>query len=300
MQLQAVPAGGVEIKALGLDKDLATEIQIKLRDLGMLDPPVDGDFGPVSKLALRTFAGLVNLEAAETISQPLAQALLNSGADTLLPIQLGTDFASRIIKYMQLKNYWVARAPRFLNIVYVEGANEDGTLNDDAPNKFNDRRLVIEIKNGKPTFRANFEATTEPGDFFTLHPENPKGAARIAFDQFKAWRVGTHKAGTPSAHEALVQIDNIRVHRDFNQDRSRKGDAIDVGSGFGVNQHKGFNMPPNNIGKASAGCLVGRTNVGHQEFMTLVKTDPRFLANNGYKYMTTIIAGDDLNNTVGG
>ena len=28
--------------------------------------------------------------------------------------------------------------------------------------------------------------------------------------------------------------------------------------------------------------------------MRLIKTDPRFKASNGYAYLTTIIAGDDL------
>ncbi len=299
MKLSDISASGFESKNLAFDKELTTDMQIKLRDLGILDPPVDGDFGPVSKLALRKFAALARIEFDQVITRPLAQALRDSGVDTLLPLTFGTDFASRVIKFMQLKDHWFARLPDYFNIVYVEGIDEDGSLNSDAPNQFNDRRLVIAIKDGRPTFRLNLDATTEPGDFFVNHPKNPKGAARIGFGQYKAWQVGIHRRGTPSAHEALVQVGPVKVHRDFNKDGKRTDDPVDIGSSFGINQHQGFNMPPTNIGKASAGCLVGRTNKGHQEFMKLVKADARFVARSGYTFITTVLAGDELRKTVG-
>jgi hypothetical protein len=190
--------------------------------------------------------------------------------------------------------------PGILNIVYVEGANADGKPNADEFNKFNDRRIVIGIDNGKPTIKMNVLATTEPGKFFTDNPMNPSGAARIAFGQYKAWRVGIHRASAPSRHEALVQVGELSVHRDLNKDGKRTGDRIDVGSGFAINQHSGHNASANNIGQASAGCLVGRSHDEHKEFMKLVKTDPRFKkATNGYKFVSTVIAGDDLKATIG-
>jgi len=303
MKLKDLPSAGVEIKSLSVDqegKDLAAEIQIQLRDLGILDPPVDGSFGPVSQLALQMFAARVGLAFDEKITKAMADALIANSVDTLFPLELGNDFASRIVKYMQMKNYWLARSPGYLNIVYVEGVDEDGTPNDDAPNKFNDRRLLIEIKGKKTTFVGNWEGTTEPGRKFTMSPENAAGAARIAFGQYKSWRVGLHNRLKASKHEALVQVADITVHRDLNKDFKRTLDKTDVGSGFGINQHKGFNMPVGDIGLASAGCLVGRTNKGHEEFMAKVKTDVRFAkGSNGYKFMTTVIDGADLKTLVG-
>ena len=82
---------------------------------------------------------------------------------------------------MQQKDYWLARVPGYRNIVYVEGANADGSANDDKPNRFNDKRIVLEVdKNGKPSILDQWKATTEPGSFYTLNPHNDKGAARIA------------------------------------------------------------------------------------------------------------------------
>jgi hypothetical protein len=291
----------IDFKLLATDRALARDMQSRLVDLGCLDFPPDGDFGPVSTLVLREFMKTAGIPLGDAIAAPLAQALLENRADTLFPLSLGTELVSRIIKYMQLKNLWFARMPQFLNICYVEGANKDGSLNPNELNRFNDRRIVFTIESGKPKVLLNVEATTEPGRTFTLNPVNPQGAARIAFGQYKAWRVGTHRPRpTSPGHEALVQVNAIAVHRDLNKDGKRAGDRIDVGSGFGINQHSGHNANVNDIGRTSAGCLVGRSHEEHKEFMRLVKTDPRFRrASKGYTYITTVIAGDDLKKRVG-
>lgn len=302
MKLAEVAATGasVNLRDLALDRVLAGEIQERLNKLGCLDSPVDGDFGTVSSFVLSVYAKQVGIALDEVFTSRLAQSLLDHSEDTFIPLNLGNDFASRIIKYMQLRNYWVARLPGFLNIVYVEGADADGTPNADKFNEFNDRRIVIAIEGGKPKILLNCLGTTEPGKFYTDNPINTGGAARIDFNQYKAWRVGIHRAGRPTAHEALVQVGVISVFRDLNKDGKRTGDRIDVGSSFFVNQHSGHNAPAGNIGKASAGCLVGRSHDEHRGFMKLVKTDPRYKkASNGYKFVSTIIAGDDLKAKIG-
>lgn len=171
--------------------------------------------------------------------------------------------------------------------------NIDGTLNDDAPNQFNDVRIVIEVINGIPKITGRWEGTTEPGSRATHNPVISSGAIRIKFGQYKAWRVGIHKAGTASAHEALIQVANVSVHRDFNRDFKRTGDRVDTGL-FGINQNWGFDFPTNDIKTAGHGSLVGRTRVGHREFMQLIKQDSRFLVNRGYVFVTTIIPGDEM------
>lgn len=290
---------GVALRSLSKGNPLTNQVQQRLIDLGILDPPVDGDFGPASRLALEQLANMVGLEVDLTLEPRLAQALIESDIDRLLPVTPGSNLAGRIFRYMRQKNLWFARLPKYLNIVYVEGINQNGTLNDDRPNAFNDRRIVIAVEDGVPVEKCNFEGTTEPGRHFTVNPMVRQGAARIAFGQYKSWRVGVHNAGKTSRHEALVQVGNIRVHRDLDKNFIRTGDAVFEGSSFAINQHQGFNTAVNDIGAASAGCLVGRLNAEHRAFMTLVKTDPRFKATQGYRFITTIIAGDDLKKTVG-
>lgn len=199
------------------------------------------------------------------------------------------DFASRIITYMKSQGYFIATGKGKYNIVYVEGASEDGTPNTDSLNKWNDRRLVIEIVD-QPKIIGNWLATTEPGDHYTFRPMNPNGAARIAFGQYQVWQVGVH--GNSEPHEALVQTAGaVKVCRDLNKDGFRTGDKIEEGW-FGINQHYGYDMAE--VGRASAGCLVGQSRDGHRQFMALIKRDIRYLTDRSYPFMTTVIPGDKL------
>jgi hypothetical protein len=201
------------------------------------------------------------------------------------------NLASLIINYMRQKNYVVSSSPGECNIIYIEGMNENGSLNNDTPNEFNDRRIIIDFVNDSPRILNHWQATTEPGNYYTYNPLNSSGAARIAFGQYRAWTVGTH--GNAEPHEALVQVRPVTVCRDFNQDFKRTGDRLDVGH-FGINQHWGYDAPITDIKNTSAGCLVGRRRQGHKEFMQIIKSDRRYQIDNNYIFYTTVIAGDDL------
>lgn len=257
------------------------ELQKKLISWGLLDPPADGLFGAQSGAALEYARELLGFSKENLVVHVFGQP-------DPIPLHLDDSFASRIIRYMIDAGYHVSKSDRMYNIVYIEGENDDGTPNADTPNYFNDLRMVIEIKrDGIPKIIGMWNATTEPGDRYTERPMNPNGAFRIAFGQYKAWQVGTHKD-----HEALIQCGEITGYRDANKDYSRSEDKVVSGSGFGVDQHWGYDL--NLVGPASAGCLVGRTRSGHREFMSLVKRDRRYQVGSNYIFMTTIIPGDDL------
>ncbi|HAG79976.1 MAG TPA: peptidoglycan-binding protein, partial [Cyanobacteria bacterium UBA12227] len=147
----------------------------------------------------------------------------------------------RIIAYCEDKGYQIDRGPGEKNIIYVEGMYPDGQLNDDKANAWNDTRMVIEFKDGKPVVLGKWEATTEPGRYYTMNPMNAGGVARIAFGQHRAWQLGRHGQADP--HEALVQTGGpLTVYRDLNKDGMRSGDRTDTGH-FGVNQHWGGDSP---------------------------------------------------------
>jgi hypothetical protein len=281
-------------EAIAEDADLSRQIQVLLIGLGLLEPPADGKFGPVSVIALKKFQELKKTGESEFLGAVTAKELIETKLEDLPkpPLKLSNDIASRIVKYLLSKDYQVFTNPKEYNIVYIEGINRDWTLNSDTPNQFNDRRIVIEVVNGVPKIVDHWEATTEPGKYYTENPMNSKGAARIQFGQYKAWAVGTH--GTAEPHEALVQVGDITVCRDLNKDFKRTGDKLDTGDDFYVNQHYGFDFPQSDIRRASAGCLVGRTREGHREFMAIIKQDRRYVANRKYVFYTSVIPGDDL------
>jgi hypothetical protein len=293
-QIADNPAAAVPLPGIGADKTLATEIQERLAVAGLLDPPADGAFGPVSQWALGQFLKKIGTPAKTTVDGDVAEALLDRDVSQLFPVQTPDTLAGRVVQALQKNGHWLSHHPDCVNVVYVEGLDSDGTANDDAPNIFNDLRLVLRVNRaGNPEIVESWESTTEPGKHFTINKEDPRGAARIAFGQYKAWSVGTHKLGKPSAHEALVQTAPIRIFRDLNEDFERTGDQMFEGI-FGINQHWGFDLPKSDIGTASAGCLVGRTKTGHRAFMALCKDDPRFAANNSYRFMTAVMPASDL------
>jgi hypothetical protein len=53
-------------------------------------------------------------------------------------------------------------------------------------------------------------------------------------------------------------------------------------------------VPKTDIRKASAGCLVGRTNAGHRDFMRMCKADPRFASSNGYRFVTAVLTAAQI------
>ena len=273
------------LAALAADKELARDIQGRLAALGILDPYVDGKFGPVSTWALGAFAERVKINFRYELSPELAKVLLLADAQATFPLMPGDRLTAQVIGALQRRGYWIARCPGTANIVYIEGLNVEGGANENAPNVFNDVRMVIKVAaNGAPSMEGAWEATTEPGRFFTQHPLDRGGAARIAFGQHKAWSVGFHR----NDHEALLQTDDLAFYRDLNKDYQREGDRLITGM-IGLNQHWGYDLPRGDIGHSSAGCLVGRTSQGHREFMKIIKADPRYEVSRGYKFMTTVI-----------
>ncbi len=279
------------LEVIAGDKELATQVQTRLIALGILDPPADGAFGPISSKSLKEFQDLLKCGEANFLGPVTAKKLIETKELPKPELKLGNDLASSIIKYLQAQQYQIFQGEKQYNIVYVEGLDPSATLNNDAPNAFNDLRTVIEIIQGVPKIVGRWQATTEPGRYYTYNPMNQGGAARIKFGQYKSWQVGWH--GNAERHEALVQVANVTVFRDFNQDFMRTGDKTDTGL-FGINQHWGYDLDYNNVHNASAGCLVGRTRDGHREFMAIIKKDKRYVTNYEYVFYTTVIPGDEL------
>lgn len=313
---QLIDRGGdTTIRNLNLpeNKSATMEIQTRLCDLGLLDPEFTGTvakaFGPSRKADGAIGANSVSaiFEFYRLSGMPYyfngqirhewLQALAVATPVVNMPLNLHplpTDsvsvlLAKRILRYMDSKNYWIARSHNMYNIVYVEGMNAEGNSFQDAANQWNDRRMVIRIlQNGQPEMVHNFDATTEPGIPVRSKP-HALGIARIAFGQYKSWKVGLHK-GT---QVALVQADNVRIHRDKNADGIRTGDKIYVGKDYGINQHS-TSVKTMKVGDWSAGCLVGREWGEHLDFLSTVKSDVRYTQNANYVFVSTVIPGDEL------
>lgn len=283
-------AAAPSFAAIGGDVGLAREVQDALGIAGVLDPPSDGHFGPVSQWALGEFVRRAQLSKAPVLDANVAKALLDAATLTPFPLNDTNSLAGRLVNAMKTEGHWLNRHPACINVIYVEGMDEEGSATNNTPNEFNDIRVALRVNQaGNPQVEGLWNATTEPGTYYTVVERlDPGGAARIAFGQCKSWSIGVHMRGRKSAHDALVQTAPIDIYRDLNADYSRSNDTRYSGL-FGINQHWGYNMKRTDIGKASAGCMVGRTKAGHREFMKLCRDDPRYMANNSYRFMTAVL-----------
>lgn len=209
-------------------------------------------------------------------------------------------FAERLIAYAEEKRYLLFKNPGEVNIFYVEGCDANGRKNLDEFDRWNDRRIVLHFKNGRPEILINVTATTEPGRKST----NSRlalflgGVFRVEFGQWvECWQTGFHKGRLD--HPALVQIPGREIwgYRDLDRNGVRTGDARALG--YGINQHgtaPGFRGLF--VGDYSAGCQVGRGWADHKIFMNLLLGDPRRQRAKDFPFSTAIIAGDDLQKLV--
>jgi Fungal chitosanase of glycosyl hydrolase group 75 len=134
--------------------------------------------------------------------------------------------------------------------------------NDFWDDEYNDRYCTGIWIPSKQSFRMtlNCGATVEPGVYYTTHPMNPNGAARLDNEvQFKAWRWGMH--GTAKRYRAMVQAADLTYTRDLNQDGFRTGDRRYTTSGNYINLHHGWNSQT--IDKNGAACQVCRFEEDH-------------------------------------
>ena len=164
MKLSELANGGtpIALALLGADKELALQLQRRLAALGILDPPADALFGPVSHWALRIFLAATERADLRALDAQAATALLQDHSP-LAAVQLQQDLASRVVTAMWERGHWLCRVPDAVNIVYLEGIDPDGTANDNRPNRFNDLRMVITFDSqGCPLMRGAWSAARRP------------------------------------------------------------------------------------------------------------------------------------------
>ena len=107
----------IPLGLLATHQDLVNDIQGQLMLLGLLDPPVDGKFGPVSRLALNIFCQQANVSLNDGFSMTVATALLDAADKDFFPLRPQADFAGRVVQAMRAQRFWIACHPQYRNIV---------------------------------------------------------------------------------------------------------------------------------------------------------------------------------------
>jgi len=211
------------------------------------------------------------------------------------------ELAFALVHYLKEHGYRYSEAPGHKNLIYIEGGFFFGdrfTPNADTADGWNDLRVVLEFSpSGIPFISHIAKATCEPGTSATNSANAAKngGVARLQLIQYReAAMMGFHKIKT---HPALVQSGEILVYRDANRDQKRTGDPIYPA--YGINHHSTNPIfTGEKVGMYSMGCCVGWNWQEHLEFINLMKTDPRYIQDNGFAWDFTLIDSLKLKNPI--
>ncbi|WP_144404459.1 peptidoglycan-binding domain-containing protein [Belnapia sp. F-4-1] len=293
-QLGAFAQGSETLEAARLVRrpGLVAELQTRLAHHGLLDPPANGLFDPVTQWALGAFCSAVCLPFNNELTPPVAAALRQQAP--ALPLKPGNSLAGRIAAALIRCNHWICRHPECVNIVYVEGMDEQGCEVPRRHDAFDDLRLLLRIGSGGcPKIVGAWCATTASGRLAVETPAEPEGAPRLAAGQHRVWVVGRTAIGTALEQEALVQVLPVLVTRNADRDFQRNGDPMERGI-FLIDQHGGHDAPRERVGGIGAGCLVGRSQAGHGSFMARLRDDPRWRVNAAHVFTTSILQAKDV------
>lgn len=162
---------------------------------------------------------------------------------------------------LRTNNYELLDRPYELNIVGIRSTSI-------VPNRFDDEIHVFYKTPGGGWEHYVFTATTDPGTYWLKNPMMPQGTAILAQGQYKnAYQIGLHKG----QYEALVQVRNVKVIRDYNRDA-----VLDFNNGhlmtgmFGIDIHRASLIGTTKyVDKYSAGCQVFEDIKGFDIFMQL-------------------------------
>src|SRR5437868_13436410 len=111
----------VPLAVIGGDPTLARQLQTLLGAIGLLDPPVDGQFGPVSQWALAALLKRLGLSKTAVIDAAVARSLLEAAGVDPFPIRPRDTLAGRLVQALQAQHHWIQRHPECVNIVHLEG-----------------------------------------------------------------------------------------------------------------------------------------------------------------------------------
>jgi hypothetical protein len=165
----------------------------------------------------------------------------------------------------------------------------DGTPNKNRLNAFDDIKMVLD-GDGK-IVGGPWEATTQPGKYWTEHPMASGGAFIIALGPQACWTLGEY-------HGLMVwrQAEDSRIlgHRDPDRTYERHGPPTEFGN-IGVHHHGGYDLPREDLRNAAAGCQVIRLRDDQAQFMRITRRCPRYLKDRqGYRLTATVLTAQEV------
>lgn len=201
---------------------------------------------------------------------------------------LGND-----IRYVDLKKEIESKS----NKLFLLGIRETIDIKKSQGDKFVDKIAIIDPSN--PSSKVfSYPITTCPSLAYYSDKEKAPNTEGIAIMQpdVVRYKIGIHKANTPSAHEALIQDGKMEIERfkigdkktidTYRPDSSTKVEK----EGLGINIHRGSIDNGVCVGPYSVGCQVFQNGKDFTEFMNKIKSSK----NNNGTYLYALVENDEL------
>jgi len=173
-----------------------------------------------------------------------------------------------------------------VNIIGIRNSETDGKVT----NRFDDT-LTLSYKDAAGEWKFHqWEATTDPGQYWMENPMNKDGTAILVPGQYR----GSHKIRKHQGkYEALGQRRPVKVYRDNDRDLEYDTDEATIKEGiYGINIHRSNPYTESYyVNKWSAGCQVFKKVDDFHEFMEICRK-ARDIWGNTFSY--TLIESKDF------
>jgi hypothetical protein len=178
--------------------------------------------------------------------------------------------------------------------IFIVGVRESIEVKKREGDKFTDKIIIVDPS--KPDQKVDsYQITTSPSLAYYSDPErmlNPDGTA-IMDPGVSKYKVGIHKKGSPTQHEALVQSGDMDIQRykpTIKEFETYAPGGSDSGDGYGINIHRSSTERGVCVGPYSAGCQVFAVGQDFLKFMSTLKASTA----NGGEFLYALVQNDDL------
>jgi hypothetical protein len=197
-------------------------------------------------------------------------------------------YFSKDVKYVDLSKQITSGSKD----LFILGVREDLEIKKREGDRFTDKIILVDPN--KPTeVAASYQATTSPSVAFYSDPSRSMSKKGVAIMQpgVVEYKIGIHKKGSPTQHEALLQAGPMDIQRfDLKTptvSTYRPGQA-ETGAEFGINLHKSSKDRGVCVGPYSAGCQVFADGKDFEAFMAKLKSSAQS------KFLYALIENDEL------
>lgn len=180
-----------------LSENQIVQLKHKLTEWGLLDPSFAREGDPRKQIEHSSNWNSFCVDGAENLLRLFGQDDADGTIDTSeydlimkrgnpQPLKPNDAKTRKLVKAYEQNKWYIARGNDVYNVTWIEDFNRDWTGRIGVLDTWDDMVVLWQAEhNGTVRIIEEFwQATTEPGAYYTFNPMNAGGAARIAFGQY--------------------------------------------------------------------------------------------------------------------